>query len=371
MREAGMEGLKAVAQGGAYAAHAKRSLVRLLVRQKKAPEALPLAVELANAKDAIFPDHLTELDLVGWLKKEDFPAAMTRAREAATKAPVDLAALLTWSTQRNMARETREWAAKLDVALLERPEVIEAYAELIAATNDWPGLAELTAKKLPWARGEAMRNAFAALAAEKSGKPEQAANFWQLATQAAAENRDLAMAVAYFAHRAGWRGRLMEALWAASSGSDPEWALRMLHRLCVEDSNTAGLLRVARRLAVVKPEDDGARNNSIVLGLLLGEPPAPLVEEARALHQKAPANPIFASTYAYALHVVKRSADGLAVLEKLPPDTLKTPEIALYHAVLLAANGKQPAATEAAAVARKAKLLPEEERLLATISPQP
>ncbi len=371
MREAGIEGLRESAKAGAYATHAKRALTRVLVRQKKAPEALPLAVELANSKDAIFPDHLTELDLVGWLKKEDFPAAMARAREAALKSPVDLAALLTWSTQRSMARETREWAGKLDPALLERPEVIEAYAELVAATNDWSALTELTSKKLPWARGEAMRNAFAALAAEKSGKAGEAANFWQLATQTAVENRDLAMAVAYFAHRAGWRNRLMETLWAASASKDPEWALRMLHRLCVEDANTAGLLRVARRLAVVKPDDDGARNNSIILGLLLNEPPAPLVEEARMLYQKAPANPTFASTYAYALHVAGRSAEGLAILEKLPPAALATPEIALYHAVLLAANGKQPAAVEAVAVARKAKLLPEEERLLATISPQP
>lgn len=370
-REAGVETLRELAKGGAYSVHAKRSLARVLVRQKKPAEALPYSVELASSKDAIFPDHLIELDLVGWMKKEDFPAALARAREAAVKSPADLAALLNWSAQRGMARDARAWAQTLDPSVLERPEVIEANAEVIAATNDWPTLAELTAKKLPWARGEAMRNAFAALAADKSGRTAEAANFWQLATQAAAENRDLAMAVAYFAHRAGWRNRMLETLWAATSSPDPEWALRMLHRLCVEDSNTSGLLRVAKRLRAVKPEDDGARNNSIILALLLGEPAAPLLEDARALHQKAPDNAVFASTYAYALHVAGRSAEGLAVLEKLPPVSLAAPEIALYHAVLLAAGGKDAAAAEAVGLARKARLLPEEERLLGSIAPQP
>jgi hypothetical protein len=367
-RDAGIETLRELAKGGEFSPHAKRALTRVLTRQKHLPEALQYSVELANSKDAIFADHLSELDLVGWLKKEDFLAAMERARAVAVKSPQDLAALLTWSVQRGMARETRAWAEKLESGAVEKPEVIEAYAELVAATNDWPALAALTAKKLTWARGEAMRNAFATLAAEKQEKTDMATSFWQLATQAIGDSRETAMALAYFAHRAGWRARMSEVLWTASSSADPEWALRMLHRLCVDDGNTAGLLRVAKRLQAVKPEDDGARNNAIILALLLGEPAKSLVEDARALHAKAPENPVFASTYAYALHRSGNSAEGLAVVEKLSPTALQAPEIALYHAVLLSANGKEQPAREAAELARKGKMLPEEDGLIRALA---
>jgi hypothetical protein len=368
MRSAGVETLQRLAKGGSFAAESKRALARVLTRQKRPADALPYAAELASSKEAIFSDHLCELDLIGWLKKEDFPAAMERARAASLRNPADLGALLNWCVQRSMARDCRVWVEGTGTKMLTEPEVIEAYAELIAATNDWPALTELSAKKQRWARGETMRNAFAALAADKEGKAEIAANFWQLATTAAAEQRDSAMALAYFAHRAGWRARLMDVLWAATGSADPEWALRMLHRLCAEDGNTAALLRIARRLQAIKPEDDGARNNAVILGLLSGEPPKTLIEDARRLHEKAPQSAVFASTYAYALHLNGQSAEGLRILESFPKPVLSSPEISLYYAVLLNANGRQPEAVEAAAAARKAKVLPEEERLLASFA---
>jgi hypothetical protein len=364
LQEEGMNKLRQLSSGGAFANPALRTLIRVHMRAKRFDEALGLNKQILASGGAKFSDHLVELDLLRELQSKEFNTAAERARELAVKTPADLAALFTWSVLKGYAEGIRPWAESLDPKLRENPQVIESYAELVAGTNDWPALAALTAQKLPWARGEAMRHAFATLAAEKLGRQNTAESFWQLAVQSGAESSDTAMALAYFAHRAQWRPRLLEVLWAVSNRPDAEWALRMLHPFCMEDRNTTGLLRVARRLLAIHPEDDRARNNVAALGLLLGESPAPHLETARKLHEKVPGDPIFASTYAHALHVSGQSAAGLTVIEKLPTELQRRPDVALYHALLLSGAGKAHQASEAAALARKAPMLPEEEKLL-------
>jgi Flp pilus assembly protein TadD len=71
-----------------------------------------------------------------------------------------------------------------------------------------------------------------------------------------------------------------------------------------------------------------------------------------------------AATYAYSLHLQGRTSEGLAVLKKLPPDTLDRSPIALYYGLLLAASGNTNEAAKFLDIAGSAKLLPEEKTLL-------
>lgn len=364
MREEGRNTLLALARGSDHATGAKRALIPLFARQKKTAEAARLSAEVASAPEATMRDHLVELDLVQ--SRDALPEALDRAQKAASS-PEDLSALLRWLTFRGMAADARLWAESLQPGRLEAPKVIESFAEVLAATNDWQKLAEWTAPRRPWAGGDGMRCAFEALAADKSGNGEAASNYWQLAVRAAAESHDHAMNLAYFAQRAGWRARMMDVLWAASASPDGEWALRMLHPLCVEDGNTSGLLRIAKRLLEIRPGDDRARNNVIQLSLLLNEPPAPFVDAARQLHAKVPGDAVFASTLAYALHANGATDEGLQVLSRLPAGELARPEIATYYAALLSAAGRDADARAAAEIAWKGKLLPEEVAMLKNI----
>jgi hypothetical protein len=54
----------------------------------------------------------------------------------------------------------------------------------------------------------------------------------------------------------------------------------------------------------------------------------------------------------------------VAVLEKLEPENLQSPSVALYYGVLLAAAGETGKAAEYLGKARKGPLLPEEKVLL-------
>src|SRR5260370_24232716 len=93
-------------------------------------------------------------------------------------------------------------------------------------------------------------------------------------------------------------------------------------------------------LASHDPNDFEARNNLAApsLVLILNLPKAH--ELAKEVYIQHPEEAIVISTYAYSLHLQGRSKEGLAALERLKPEALENPSIALYYGVLLVALGE-------------------------------
>ena len=71
-------------------------------------------------------------------------------------------------------------------------------------------------------------------------------------------------------------------------------------------------------------------------------------------------NPVFASTYAFSLHLQGKTKEGIEVLRALKPEELADPAVAVYYGVLLAAAGEAQAAKDYLDKSAKAFLLPEE-----------
>lgn len=92
-------------------------------------------------------------------------------------------------------------------------------------------------------------------------------------------------------------------------------------------------------LAELRPNDPQAQNNRAQLALLLEVYTMGAAQIARDLHAKEPANPVFASTYAFLLYALHRYPDAVAVLNNLAPQ--QKPEIAIYYGILLAAAGER------------------------------
>ncbi len=107
-----------------------------------------------------------------------------------------------------------------------------------------------------------------------------------------------------------------------------------------------------------------AKNNVAALGLLLGRDLEKCARLAREVYLSATNNPTARSTYAFALHVEGKSAEGLRLLQSLPEQELHLPGVATYYAILLAANGQRDQAGPFLASAEKGQVLPEEKRLL-------
>jgi L-asparaginase/Glu-tRNA(Gln) amidotransferase subunit D len=84
---------------------------------------------------------------------------------------------------------------------------------------------------------------------------------------------------------------------------------------------------------------------------------------AREVYEKAPTNSAYASTYAFSLHLQKKDAEALKVIERLKPQELQNPSIAGYYGLILKATGNGAKAKTYLELASKAKPLPEEQKL--------
>jgi hypothetical protein len=289
--------------------------------------------------------------------------AFLATQQAALARPEDAAALMEWLRLADRVGEALAFAETLTPELRDSIPVKMALAECAVTARDWPALrAVVDAGK--WESSEYLRLAYLSRALSEQQEKDNATVQWSAATAASLRQKDGAQRLAYLASRWGWTEAMRETLWAAAGGHNPDWSLQMLNRLYQSESDTAGLLRVARRMLEVKPTSDDAKNNVAMLSLLLGHDAASSLEMARVLHEKSPQNASYASTYALALHLASRSAEGLAVLRKLGLTDLNQPEIAGYYALLLSATGAQAEAAPHYELARKAQLLPEEQKLI-------
>ena len=84
---------------------------------------------------------------------------------------------------------------------------------------------------------------------------------------------------------------------------------------------------------------------------------------AREVYQQAPTNAAFVSTYAFSLHLQKKDAEALKVIEQLKPRELQDPSIAGYYGLILQATGNKAKARAWLDLAFKGPMLPEERKL--------
>ena len=98
--------------------------------------------------------------------------------------------------------------------------------------------------------------------------------------------------------------------------------------------------------------------------MLLNKDKVRALEIARELYTKEPANPVFVSTYAFALYCMGENPKALEVMKKLKPEELQDPSVAAYYSAILTKAGLKSEAESYAKIGRNAALLPEEERIL-------
>jgi Flp pilus assembly protein TadD len=106
-------------------------------------------------------------------------------------------------------------------------------------------------------------------------------------------------------------------------------------------------------------------NNLATTALLLGSWEKRPHELAREAYARASTNASFASTYAYSLLVQQKPAEALKTIEQLTPQQLEDPSIAAYYGLILKAAGDTAKASKYLELASKARLLPEEQKLVA------
>ena len=112
------------------------------------------------------------------------------------------------------------------------------------------------------------------------------------------------------------------------------------------------------------PGNPALMNDLAMVALLLeswDKKPHDLTREA---YTKAQTNAAFVSTYAYSLLVQQKPAEALKTIEQLSPRQLEDPVVAVYYGLILEGVGNAPKAKSYLDLAPKARLLPEERKLV-------
>ena len=157
-----------------------------------------------------------------------------------------------------------------------------------------------------------------------------------------------------------------EQLWLRVAKDAPmrREALDALFRIYRANNDLPNLYRIAQRLHENSPNEPGLAANCARLALLVDQNPAEGHRLARETYERAPSDVNAAMTYAFSLYTLGRTAEGIEVMKKLPPEGVRDPHAAVYAAVLLLDENQASAAQEYVLAAQAGPIYPEEKKLL-------
>ena len=273
-----------------------------------------------------------------------------------------------WMISHGMAAETLRWFAQLPETIRSNVRVQMTAAEGYFATHDWNGLETFLAK-CHWDSGEFLRRAMQIRCKRELSKPWEK-DWNQLVTEVEANPPD-SLLLAQLVIGWQWRNETLDLLWGAATKPETESkALQYLWDLYSRTNETRELLRVAKAQVDLDPSNPTRKNNDAFLSLLLNGASERSERLAREASTTNPKVPEWAATYAYALHLAGKKSEAKKVMENLSPEALGRPGVALYYAIVLAANGDNARAVESLAKLNPKGMLPEEQKLAADLTQQ-
>jgi Flp pilus assembly protein TadD len=344
-----------------------RSLVAESLARKEFDRAERLSNQILTNAESTFGDQMLHLVILNAAQRPGFSTALTQTETNALRNPAFIGELAAWLNRAGLADESLKWLNGLPRQTLLQGLIPLAVADAYVAQKHWKELQKFLESD-HWLGLEYVRIALLTLAIrnQNQSEPQSYSVAWQRAIGLAADSSSSVNMLAQLAASWGWKTETEQVLWfAVEKFGDQTWPLDGLKGLYAYDKNTRGLRRVFQTQAKRDPEDKYARNNFVMVSLLLGSEVAAAHKAAAELHASDPENPNFAATYAFSLHMQGKTREGIEVLRALKPEELAKPGISVYYGLLLAASGGDSTAQEFLARSDKAFLLPEELALVA------
>ncbi len=343
-----------------------RELVVDALRFKQADAALALSKELLQQTNSAFTDRLLRLTVLQETRQAEFRSALADyQREAArgTNAPLKIYELAMWQIARTGPKEALVWLRSLPAITQTNQPAAVLIAQCEIALQDWRSL-QTTLGKQNWAELEFIRHALTARGLRGQNLAGAAKGEWELALKTS--NRQLASLVMLLRLAAQWRwqSETEELLWSIVNQYPGErWAFQALTQVLVAGGRTRPLMMLCGQQLKRTPSDLSVKNNLAMTALLLEANELKPHDLAREVYQQASTNASYASTYAFSLHLQKKDAEALKVMQQLKPKELEDPSIAGYYGLILQATGNRDRAKAYLQWTSKARLLPEEQRL--------
>ena len=343
---------------------ALRELVADSLHCGEAQNALAFSTELLQQTNALFSDRLLRLDVLRAARSDDFDAAVASAQKEAAGESLKIFEFASWEGRRAGSAGALAWLQSLPSATQTNQAAALLAADCQAALKQWRPL-EVSLERQQWGELDFIRHAFKSLALRGQQLTSSSDIAWGEAVNASGGRKERLVMLLRFAAAWNRAPETENLLWSIIHKYPAEkWAAVALSRNLLWKGRTRALMGLYDEQAKMNPADLSARNNLAMTALLLGARELQPQDLAREIYRKVPTHPAYASTYAFSLHLQKQSAQALKVFERLKPDELEQPPVALYYAIVLQATGNGERATKYLDIAAGIKLLPEERKLL-------
>jgi predicted Zn-dependent protease len=310
-------------------------------------------------------DRLQHLTILRLSKNPEFGPYLSALQKGALTNALEIYGIAAWMVGHSLASEAFGWLTNCPAKVRAEQPVPLALVDCYLAQKDWAGL-ETFLEAQKWGDLEFMRLAFLSRAAAEQNQKLAAEARWRSAVREAGERLGPLNALLIMATSSGRQQAREDLLWQiAKRFPGQHWALRELERSYLAAGNTRGLNKLYSTMASYAPNNFAAQNNLAATSLLLKLNLTRTHELAKEIYSAHPEEAIVTSTYAFSLHLQGRTKDGLAALEKLKPEALETPSVAVYYGLLLLEAGETNKAGKYLGIAQKSELLPEEKALVA------
>jgi len=352
-----------------YRTGALRALLNDAVARNDRAAADSFAQQLQMSPEITFGDYLLCLNFYRKLDEKKFRLVLERVKPFAARDPPNLASLMDWMNQNGLAGDVVKWIDKLPAAELNSTPTAVAVADAYATTKNWSRLKRWT-RTGAWGDSEYLRLAYQAIATRQSrprtgNASDEFETLWRSAEQSANEQPEDELALARLASKWDLEKESEELWWrVAKNASSRREALAWLRRLYRAENETAKLYDVLQRIHDSSPTEAPITADLARLGLNIGQNTEQSHQLAKEAYDRDPNEVNCAVTYAFSLSRLGKNAEGLAIIESLPPEQLHDPHAAVYVALLLAEAGQAEAASDYIAAGDDAEIYPEEEKLL-------
>jgi len=347
---------------------ALRELVVDALRFKQEGAALALSQELLQQTNSAFTDRLLRLTALRETRNAEFSAALANFQREATQgtnAPAKIYELATWQIQtaKSGPKEALAWLNSLPKTTQTNLTVAALIAECQITLQDWPGLLAFL-RPQDWAELEFLRHAFNARGLRGEDLEGAAKGEWELALKTAYRQQTPLVMLLRLADGWKWPSEKEELLWSiVNQHPEERWAFAALSQALFAGGRTRPLMMLNSQELKRTPSNLMVKNDLAMTALLLEANELKPHDLARELYQHDPTNASYASTYAFSLHLQKKDAEALKVMQQLKPQELDNPAVAGYYGLILQATGNREKARIYLQWASKAQVLPEEKRL--------
>jgi predicted Zn-dependent protease len=341
-----------------------RELAVDAVRFKQTNSALALSKELVQQTNSVFRDRLFRLDVLRETKQPEFNQELLAFQQEATNSPAKIYEMALWEMGKLGPVPAVSWLETLPKQVQTNQPVTLLIAECHTLVRDWRALHDWL-KDQNWADLEFTRHAFETRALRGQDLSGAAKAEWEQALKAANGQKGSMVMLLRLAAQWNWMTEAEEILWSiVNRYPDEKWAFQALSQVLFTNGRTRPLMTLYSQQVKRSPSDLLSKNNLAMTALLLDAQELKPHQIARELYEKFPTNSTYASTYAFSLHIQEKQSEALKVIEQLKQEDLENPSIAGYYGMILQATGNREKARKYLELSSKAKLLPEEKRLI-------